>query len=248
MISIKTPADIEKMREAGRISAYALQVAREVIHPGMTTAALNKEIHRAIVSQGAVPNFLNLYGFPASACISVNDEVIHGIPGPRKLQNGDIVSVDVGAVKNGFHGDNAYTFVVGETDPETMRLLQVTQEALALGIAAAQPGARVGDIGYAIQSYVEAEGFSVVREYVGHGIGSALHEDPQVPNFGSKGRGPRLIPGMTIAIEPMINAGEAAIYQLQDGWTVKTKDGKMSAHFENTVLITKDGPVILTKV
>ncbi len=234
------------MREAGRVSAYALKVAGELIRPGITTAALNKEIHRAIISQGATPNFLNLYGFPASACISVNSTVIHGIPGPYKLQEGDIVSVDTGALKGGFHGDNAYTFTVGNVDSETLRLLAVTKKALELGIAAAQPGARVGDIGHAIQSYVEGEGFSVVRDFIGHGIGRKLHEDPEVPNFGTAGKGPRLTPGMTIAIEPMVNAGTAAVKTLKDGWTIVTKDGKMSAHYENTIAITSDGPVVLT--
>ena len=236
------------MQEAGRISALALKVAGEAIRPGLTTAQLDKLIYETIVQEGAQPNFLGLYGFTGSACISINDELIHGIPSSRKIAEGDIVSIDVGAVKDGYHGDNAYTFVAGEIPESTQRLLQVTQKSLELGIKAAQPGARIGDIGYAIQSFVEENGFSVVREYVGHGVGKALHEEPEVPNYGTAGRGIRLVPGMTIAIEPMINAGAPEVYVMPDGWTVKTKDGAPCAHFEHTIAITQNGPIILTKV
>jgi len=248
VILIKNAEEIVAMQEAGRISALALKVVENAIKPGITTAQLDKLIHDAIVSEGAQPNFLGLYGFPASACISINDELIHGIPGPRKIKDGDVVSIDVGAVKNGYHGDNAYTFAVGNVAEETLKLLRVTQEALGLGIKAAQVGARIGDIGNAVQQHAESNGFSVVREYVGHGVGKALHEEPEVPNFGTAGRGIRLVPGMTIAIEPMINAGVPDVYVLDDGWTVKTKDGAPCAHFEHTIAITKDGPLILTKV
>ena len=248
MIQIKSPAEVEAMKEACRISALALRAAGEAIHPGMTTKQLDRVVHDAIVKEGAKPNFLGLYGFPASACISVNDEVIHGIPGSRKIHEGDVVSVDTGAVINGFNGDNAFTFEVGAVDPETHRLLEVTRRSLELGIAAAQPGNRVGDIGAAIQSYVEENGFSVVREYVGHGVGRELHEDPEIPNFGVAGRGVRLVPGMTIAIEPMINAGTFSVRTEPNGWTVKTMDGKPSAHFEPTILITANGPVVLTQL
>lgn len=248
MILIKNAKEIEAMKEAGRISALALQVAGEVIRPGLTTGELDKIIHDTIVNEGAQPNFLGLYGFPGSACISINDELIHGIPGSRKIQEGDIVSIDVGAVKNGFHGDNAYTFAVGEVPAETQKLLDVTKKSLELGIAAAQPGARIGDIGHAVQTYVEENGFSIVRDYIGHGVGKDLHEDPEVPNYGTAGRGIRLTAGMTIAIEPMVNAGSPQVYVMPDNWTVKTKDGANCAHFENTIAITPDGPIILTKV
>lgn len=247
MIQIKSPAEIEAMKEACRISALALQKAGEVICPGMTTKQLDKILYDVIVQAGAKPNFLGLYGFPGTACISINDEVIHGIPGSRKIHEGDVVSVDTGAAIHGFNGDNAYTFEVGAVDPKTHRLLEVTKRSLELGIAAAQPGARLGDVGAAIQTYVEANGFSVVRQYVGHGVGRELHEDPEVPNYGTPGRGVRLVPGMTIAIEPMINAGTFKVHTEPNGWTVKTEDGAPSAHFEHTILITANGPVVLTK-
>ncbi len=235
------------MREAGRISALALRTAAQHIRPGLSTADLDRLIRAAIEQEGAAPNFLGLYGFPASACISLNDEVIHGIPGRQIIREGDIVSVDVGAVKGGWHGDNAYTFPVGQIAPPVQKLLDVTQKALQIGIAAAMPGARVGDIGAAIQKYAEENGFSVVRQYVGHGIGQKLHEEPEVPNFGTPGRGARLAPGMTLAIEPMINAGTADVYTAKNGWTVHTKDGAPSAHYEHTILITEKGAEILTK-
>jgi methionyl aminopeptidase len=217
-----------------------------MVRPGVTTKEIDKAVHDFIVSQGATPSFLHLYGYPASICISVNDEVIHGIPGNRVLQDGDIVSVDVGACVEGFHGDCCATFACGTIDPEAQRLIDVTRQSFFEGIRFAKEGFRVGDISAAIQTYVESNGYSIVREYVGHGVGAAMHESPEVPNFGRSGRGPRLLRGMTLAIEPMVNAGGAAIRQLSDGWTVKTLDGKLSAHYENTILITDGEPEILT--
>lgn len=236
------------MKEACRISAGALRVAGEAVKPGVSTAEIDRIAYEYIISQGAEPNFLHLYGFPATACISVNDEVIHGIPSKERiLKEGDIVSIDLGAKKHGFNGDNAATFACGKISAEAQRLIDVTRESLYEAIKVAVPGGKIGDIGSCVQRYCEERGFSVVREYTGHGVGKELHEDPAVPNYGTAGRGVRLLPGMTIAIEPMINQGTKAIRRLSDGWTVKTADGKLSAHFENTVAITKDGPVILTK-
>lgn len=236
------------MKEACRISAGALRVAGEAVRPGVSTAEIDRIAYEYIKSQGAEPNFLHLYGFPATACISVNDEVIHGIPSKKRiLKEGDIVSIDLGAKKHGFNGDNAATFACGKISAEAQRLIDVTRESLYEAIKVAVPGGKIGDIGSCVQRYCEERGFSVVREYTGHGVGKELHEDPAVPNYGTAGRGVRLLPGMTIAIEPMINQGTKAIKRLSDGWTVKTADGKLSAHFENTVAITKDGPVILTK-
>ena len=237
------------MRVACRISAEALQVAGEAVKSGISTWEIDKIAHDYIVRQGAEPNFLGLYGFPGTACISVNDEVIHGIPSKtRILKEGDIVSIDLGAKINGFNGDNAATFAVGTISDEARRLLDTTRESLTEGIRAAVAGGRVGDIGHAVQEYCESRGYGVVREYEGHGVGTKLHEDPGVPNFGTAGRGIRLLPGMTIAIEPMINQGTYKVKQLDDGWTVKTADGALSAHFEHTIAITDNGPVILTKV
>ena len=236
------------MKEACRISAGALRVAGEAVKPGVSTAEIDRIAYEYIISQGAEPNFLHLYGFPATACISVNDEVIHGIPSKERiLKEGDIVSIDLGAKKHGFNGDNAATFACGKISDEAQRLIDVTRESLYEAIKVAVPGGKIGDIGSCVQRYCEERGFSVVREYTGHGVGKELHEDPAVPNYGTAGRGVRLLPGMTIAIEPMINQGTKAIRRLSDGWTVKTADGKLSAHFENTVAVTKDGPVILTK-
>lgn len=236
------------MKEACRISAGALRVAGEAVKPGVSTAEIDRIAYEYIISQGAEPNFLNLYGFPATACISVNDEVIHGIPSKERiLKEGDIVSIDLGAKKHGFNGDNAATFACGKISAEAQRLIDTTRESLYEAIKVAVPGGKIGDIGSCVQRYCEERGFSVVREYTGHGVGKELHEDPAVPNYGTAGRGVRLLPGMTIAIEPMINQGTKAIRRLSDGWTVKTADGKLSAHFENTVAVTKDGPVILTK-
>ena len=248
MIQIKNAAEIEKMRRACAISAAALKAGGEAIEPGISTAEIDKIIYDFIVRHGARPNFLHLYGFPATACISVNDTVIHGIPTrEQKIRPGDIVSIDTGCKIDGFNGDNADTVPENVPVPEeAQRLLDVTRESLHRGIAAAQAGARIGDIGHAVQSYVEENGFSVVRSFVGHGVGKELHEDPEVPNFGNPGRGPRLVPGMCIAIEPMVNQYKYAVKTLNDGWTVKTCDGGLAAHFEHTVLITKEGPEILT--
>lgn len=249
MIVLKTTRELALMKEACRISAQALKVAGEAVKPGVTTEEIDKIAYDFIISQGAVPNFLNLYGFPATACISINDEVIHGIPSKKRvLKSGDIVSIDLGAKYQGFNGDNAATFACGEISDEAKRLLEVTKESLYRAIEVARVGNKVGDIGHAVQSYCEERGYGVVREYTGHGVGKALHEDPSVPNYGTAGRGVRLLAGMTIAIEPMINQGTEAVKQLSDGWTVVTKDKKLSAHFEHTIAITKDGPVILTKI
>lgn len=248
MIVLKTSHELSLMREACRISAGALKVAGEAVEPGVTTAQIDKIAHEYILKAGATPTFLNYNGFPATACISINDEIIHGIPSHRRIiKSGDIVSIDLGASINGYTGDNAATFACGDISPEAKRLCDVTRESLYEGISKAVAGGRLGDIGFAIASYCEERGFSVVREYTGHGVGANLHEDPSVPNFGTPGRGVRLLPGMVIAIEPMINEGTAAIKQMPDGWTVKTKDGKLSAHFEHTVAITANGPLILTQ-
>ena len=246
MVVLKTRREIELMREAGRISAMALKVAGEAVRPGVSTLEIDTVARKYIESQGAVPNFLGLYGFPATACISINNEVIHGIPSKdRILKEGDIVSIDLGARKNGYNGDNAATFAVGNVSDEAQRLIDTTREALYVGLKQAVPGNRIGDIGHAVQMYCQERGFSVVRDFVGHGIGKELHEDPSVPNYGSPGRGVRLLPGMTIAVEPMINQGTWEVDQLSDGWTVVTKDGKLSAHFEHTVAITKDGECMI---
>ncbi len=249
MIVLKTTRELALMREACRISAGALKVAGEAVRPGVSTWEIDKIAYDYIISQGAEPNFLNLYGFPATACISINDEVIHGIPSKKRiLKSGDIVSIDLGAKVNGYNGDNAATFACGEISDEAKRLIETTKQSLYEAIKFAVPGGRLGDIGSAVQRYCEERGYGVVREYTGHGIGKALHEDPSVPNYGTPGRGVRLLPGMTVAIEPMINQGTAKIKQLPDGWTIKTADGKLSAHFEHTVAITKDGPVVLTEI
>ena len=249
MIVLKTNRELALMREACVISAGALKIAGEAVEPGVTTAEIDKIAYDYIKKCGAEPNFLNYGGFPATACISINDEVIHGIPSKKRvIKAGDIVSIDLGAKINGFNGDNAATFAAGDISPEAKRLCDTTRESLYVGIEKAVAGGRIGDIGAAIAAYCEARGFSVVREYVGHGVGKKLHEDPSVPNFGTPGRGVRLIPGMTIAIEPMINMGKAGVKQLSDGWTVKTKDGSLSAHFEHTVAITPDGPKIMTRI
>ena len=247
MIVIKSNSEIEKMRKAGEITAGALKAAEEAIKVGMTTKELDTVIRKYITSHGAKPSFLGYGGFPASACISVNDEVIHGIPSSRRLEDGDIVSVDVGAYINGYHGDSAKTFAVGNVPEEALRLMKSTEESLYIAIEMAKPGVRLGDIGAAIAKHNENNGYSVVREFVGHGVGKDLHEEPEVPNFGTEGRGPRLQAGMVIAIEPMINLGTAKIRIMPDKWTVKTCDGKVSAHFEHTIAITNSGAVILTR-
>ncbi|MBE6738826.1 MAG: type I methionyl aminopeptidase [Ruminococcaceae bacterium] len=249
MIVLKTSRELGFMREACRISAGALQLVGKCVEPGISTAELDKIAEDYIRSQGATPNFKGYSGYPATACISINNEVIHGIPSKKRiLKAGDIVSVDLGAAIEGYNGDNAATFAVGDISDEAKRLIDATRESLYEGIAAARAGGRIGDIGSAIQRYVEARGFSVVREFVGHGIGTKLHEAPEVPNFGTPGKGIRLMPGMTIAIEPMINMGLPGVKTLSDGWTVETKDGSLSAHFEHTVAITTDGTQILTNV
>ncbi len=248
MIVLKTGRELELMREACRISAGALQVIGQAIEPGVSTAELDRMAEKYILSQGAEPNFKNYEGYPATACISINNAVIHGIPSHSKIiKSGDIVSVDLGAKIHGYHGDNAATFAAGDISPEAKRLIDTTRESLYEGIKMARAGGRIGDIGAAVQKYVESRGFSVVRDFVGHGVGTQLHEAPEVPNFGTPGRGIRLLPGMTIAIEPMVNAGRPDVKVLPDGWTVLTKDGSLSAHFEHTIAITADGPVIMTR-
>ena len=245
-IVIKSDRDIELMRQAGRITAEARSVARRMIEPGVTTKAINKEVFNFIRKSGAEPTFLGYCGYPASVCISVNDQVIHGIPGGRRLREGDIVSIDVGATYKGYVGDCAGTYPCGKCSDEALRLIAATRQSFFNGIKNARQGNRVSDISAAVQEYAESQGYSVVREYVGHGVGTKMHEDPEVPNFGRPGHGPRLIKGMTIAVEPMINAGSWEVKTLPDGWTVLTADGSLSAHYENTVLITDGEPEILT--
>ena len=246
MITIKSPREIELMRVAGKLTAGARTVGRQMTRPGVTTGEINNAIHKFITKAGAKPSFLGYGGFPGSACISVNNEVIHGIPGGRVVNEGDIVSIDVGAVINGFHGDCCGTYGAGKISEEAERLIRVTRESFFKGIKYARPGNRVSDISHAIQEYVESQGYSLVREYVGHGIGRSLHEAPEVPNFGPAGHGPRLVKGMTLAIEPMVIMGDREIIVLDDDWTVITADGSLSAHYENTVLITDGEPEILT--
>ena len=247
MIVLKTRRELELMREAGRISAQALKIAGEAVAPGVTTAEIDKIAYAYIKSQGATPSFLNYGGFPATACISINKEVIHGIPDHRHvIHEGDIVSIDLGAVFEGFHGDNAYTFACGKISPAAERLCSTTREALYAGLSKAVAGNRLGDIGHAVEEYCISRGYGVVRDYTGHGVGRHLHEDPSVPNYGTPGKGVRLIPGMTIAIEPMINEGTEDVNVLKNGWTVVTADGKLSAHFEHTVAITDGECMILT--
>ncbi len=246
MIAIKNERELTSMRQACKITAAARALAGEMVRPGVTTGQIDKAVYEYIVSQGAKPSFLNYNGFPASACISVNDTVIHGIPGDYVLKEGDIVSVDVGAKYQGFHGDCAATFPCGTISAEAQRLIDVTKQSFFEGIRLATNGHRVSDISHAIQTYVESNGYSVVRSFVGHGVGAQLHEEPEVPNFGPAGRGPRLLPGMTLAIEPMVNAGTYDVRVLKDRWTTVTADGKLSAHYENTVLITDGEPEILT--
>ena len=249
MIVLKTTRELSLMKEACVIAAGALKAAGEAVEPGVSTAEIDRIALDFIKKNGAIPTFKGYNGYPAATCISINDEVIHGIPNKKRIiKAGDIVSIDVGATFNGYVGDNAATFAAGDISPEAQRLCDTTRESLYEGIKAAVAGGRIGDIGSTIQRYCEERGFSVVREFTGHGVGKNMHEDPSVPNFGTPGRGVRLLPGMTIAIEPMINMGGAGIRQLPDGWTIKTKDGSLSAHFEHTVAITADGPVILTKI
>ena len=246
MIAIKNEHELESMRQACKITAAARALAGEMVRPGVKTKDIDKAVYEYIVSQGAKPSFLNYNGFPASACISVNETVIHGIPGGYILKEGDIVSIDVGAYYQGFHGDCAATFACGAISTEAQKLIDVTKQSFFEGMRFAVKGKRVQDISHAIQTYVESNGFSIVRSFVGHGVGRQLHEEPEVPNFGNPGRGPRLLPGMTIAVEPMVNAGTHEVRILKDGWTVVTADRKLSAHYENTVLITDGEPEILT--
>lgn len=247
IISIKSPREIERMRAAGRLTAQARALAGSMVRPGVTTQEIDAAVRKLIEGAGAKPSFLHYNGFPASACISVNDVVIHGIPGHQKLKEGDIVSIDVGAFLDGHHGDCAGTFACGEISPQARELIAVTEQSFWEGMKFAHPGCRVSDISHAVQQYVESHGCSVVRSFVGHGVGAKLHEPPEVPNFGPAGHGPRLVPGMTIAVEPMVNAGHWEVRVLKDGWTTVTTDGSLAAHYENTILITEDGsPEILT--
>ena len=246
MIAIKNGHELECMRQACKITAAARALAGELVRPGVSTKAIDRPVHDFIVSQGAKPSFLNYNGYPASVCVSVNSTVIHGIPDGYILKEGDIVSVDVGAFYEGFHGDCAATYACGAISTEAQRLIDVTRQSFYEGIAWAKKGNRVQDISHAVQTYVESNGFAVVRSFVGHGVGRKMHEEPEVPNFGMPGRGPRLLPGMTIAVEPMVNAGTYEVRVLKDGWTTVTADGKLSAHYENTVLITDGEAEILT--
>ena len=246
MISLKSPREIECMRRAGRLTAQARALAGSLVRPGVTTHEIDTAVRKFIESHGAKPSFLGYGGFKGSACISINEEVIHGIPGPRKLKEGDIVSVDVGAYLDGFHGDCAATFPCGEVSPEAMELIRVTEQSFWEGIKLARAGNRVFDISHAVQQYVESHGCSVVRDFVGHGVGAKLHEPPEVRNFGPAGHGPRLMPGMTLAVEPMVCAGGWQVKILSDKWTTVTQDGSLAAHYENSILITEGDPEILT--
>jgi methionyl aminopeptidase len=247
MIELKNANQLDRMRKAGRIVAETLTLIREQAKPGITTLELDRTAEEYIRAQGAVPAFKGYNGFPATLCTSVNEQVVHGIPGLRSLESGDIISIDCGALIDGYFGDAAVTLPIGEVGEDLQKLLRVTEESLLLGIAQARVGNRLYDVSYAVQTHVEANGFSVVRDYVGHGIGRAMHEDPQIPNFGKPGRGPRLEVGMALAIEPMVNMGTYEVRTLKDHWTVVTKDSRSSAHFEHTVAITENGPEILTR-
>ena len=249
MIQLKNGDQIRIMKEAGRITGEALLVARDHVRPGISTYELDRLVREHIEKSGAKPSFLGYGGFPASACISINDEVIHGIPSKKRfLEEGDIVKIDVGAFYKGFHGDSARTIPVGKVSDEAMKLIQVTRDSFFAGIAALQVGNRLGDVGHAIDSLVVSNGFSTVKRYIGHGVGQALHESPDVPNYGTPGRGTRLCAGMTLAIEPMVNIGAETVRELPDGWTVKTTDGSLSAHYENSVALTQDGVINLTGI
>ena len=248
MISIKSVKEIDRMKKAGEITALTHRLLEENICDGVTTGELDRIAYEFIKSHNAIPSFLNYNGFPASICSSVNDEVVHGIPGKRILADGDIVSIDIGAYINGFHGDCAKTFFVGNVSDEAKRLTEVTRQSFYEGLKFAKAGNRIGDISCAIQTFVESNGYSVVRDLIGHGIGKSLHEDPEVPNFGRAGRGARLYAGMTLAVEPMVNAGTHDVRVKNDGWTVVTLDGKLSAHYENSIAITESDPIVLTDV
>jgi methionyl aminopeptidase len=247
MIIIKNSEQLALMKKAGRITAEALLVARDMIRPGISTKEIDKKMHDFIVRSDATPSFLGYGGFPGSACISINDEVIHGIPSERKiLKEGDIVKIDVGARYRGYNGDSARTFPVGKVSEEALKLISVTEGSFYEAMKYAKAGNRIGDIGFAVENFVISNGFSVVRDYVGHGVGKDLHEEPEVPNFGRSGRGARLYPGMTLAIEPMVNIGTHSVKVLSDRWTVKTLDGSLSAHYENSIAITESEPIVLT--
>ena len=246
MIVCKSPAEIEKMRAASQLVARILEELAAMVAPGVSTADLDVAAEDKVRAAGAEPAFKGYRGYPATLCASVNEQVVHGIPNRTPLKSGDIVSLDMGVKLNGYYGDSAITVPVGTVDENVKRLLRVTQEALEKGIAQVRVGGRISDIGHAIQAHVEANGFSVVREFVGHGIGASLHEEPQIANYGEPGRGPRLAEGMTLAIEPMVNMGKAAVKVMADGWTAVTKDGSLSAHFEHTVAVTKNGALVLT--
>lgn len=248
MIILKSPEEIRLLRRAGRLVAQAHALVAEMIRPGVTTRELDEAVEALIRKAGGIPTFKGYHGYPASICTSVDNEVIHGIPGPRRLEEGQIVSVDIGVTLDGFVGDGAWTYPVGQVTPEVRRLLETTEEALYRGIEAARPGNRISDIGHAVQTFVESRGYSVVRDFVGHGVGRQMHEDPQVPNFGPPGRGPRIKEGMCLAIEPMVNMGRHEVRILDDQWTAVTVDGSLSAHFEHTVVVTRDWPEILTRL
>ncbi|EKN65145.1 methionine aminopeptidase, type I [Schinkia azotoformans MEV2011] len=247
MIICKTERELEIMREAGRIVALTHEELKKYIQPGITTKELDNIAEKTIRSYNAIPSFKGYNGFPGSICASVNDQLVHGIPGDRVLRDGDIISIDIGAKYNGYHGDSAWTYAVGTIDENTKKLLEVTEDSLYKGLDEAKAGVRLSNISHAIQTYVEANGFSIVREYVGHGVGQDLHEDPQIPHYGPPNKGPRLKPGMVLAVEPMVNAGARYVKTLSDNWTVVTVDGKMCAHFEHTIAITETGFEILTK-
>lgn len=247
MIIKKSPDELAKMQQAGRVVVKAFEAVRENVRPGVATKSIDEAVERVIRAEGCIPSFLGYRGFPASACISLNEEIVHGIPGPRKLEEGDLVKVDVGAIHDGYHADSAWTFYVGDEPPaEVLKLMEATEAALWAGIDKARPGNRIGDVGAAIQEVAEGAGFSVVREYVGHGVGRELHEDLQIPNYGNPGRGLALQEGMTIALEPMVNIGDWRTEVLEDEWTVVTADRSLSAHYEHTIAITPDGPLVLT--
>jgi methionyl aminopeptidase len=246
MIICKTPREIAIMREAGRIVALTHQELKKHVQPGITTKELDAIAEKFIREHDAIPSFKGYNGFRGSICASVNEELVHGIPGSRKLKDGDIISIDIGAKYNGYHGDSAWTYAVGNVDEETQKLLEVTEQSLYKGLEQAKPGDRLSNISHAIQTFVEAHNFSIVREYVGHGVGQDLHEDPQIPHYGPPNKGPRLRPGMVLAVEPMVNAGSRYVKTLADDWTVVTVDGKMCAHFEHTIAITETGYEILT--
>lgn len=246
MIICKTPREIEIMREAGRIVALTHQELKQHITPGITTKELDQIAEKTIQKYGATPSFKGYNGFPGSICASVNEELVHGIPGKRKLKEGDIISIDIGAKYNGYHGDSAWTYPVGNISESVQKLLDVTEKSLYLGLEQVKPGERLSNISHAVQTHAEENGFSIVREYVGHGIGQDLHEDPQIPHYGSPNRGPRLKPGMVICVEPMVNQGRRYVKTLSDDWTVVTVDGKWCAHFEHTIALTEAGYEILT--